>query len=171
MAKKGPKTGSSHYSDEQKQKVIELYCQGIAASKICTQLHGSIPLRTIKEFIHQYKQDKLVNESVQRLVESKVLDITLASTINAIATRRQWLFDYAMKIWDKLPESERYTSRMFIKFIEFAQKDDELLLKPLMVPEGESSAPSTSAMEKSLEEKLGLLNEPDAATQPDSKLN
>lgn len=152
--------GKPQYSKDDKQKVIDYHLEGLSAAAIFAKLDKTIPQRTIGSFIQEYKHEQSIIESVKRVFDSKVVDIQYEAILKSIQSRKIWLMEQAMEIWSKLEPDERVNSRLLIKFLELAQKDDELLLKPLMLNQDIDKPTSQSDTQKALEDKLGLLDGP-----------
>lgn len=151
------------HCQNEKEEVIRLYDDGVSPANIFKHFEGAIPKRTIGHYLENEKQRKKIVEAVKVVLESNVLEVTLQSVMKSANDRKQWLMMEAVDIWKNLPDSEKHTAKVFLKIIELAQKDDELILKPLMLGDNAPTVPQTST-EKSLEEKLGILDEPDKST-------
>lgn len=117
-----------------------------------------VPERTVRHYVAENDLDKKVKKAVIDLLAEGALKTTLQYEIEQTAARKQFLLNEAAKIWNSMPKDEKNSSKMFIKLIELAQKDSEMLLRVMSLPE-RSIEPAQTDISKSLEEKLGILDE------------
>lgn len=119
-----------------------------------SKLNISVPERTIRYYTAEEDVRKRIKEAAEDLLRKGALQTTLQREIEQTAARKQWLLDQAAEIWQNIPKDEKNSARVFLKLIELAQKDSEMLFKVLGLPEPTSQ--DTQTLTKSLEQKLGL---------------
>lgn len=130
----------------------------VISKEIFKEKNVKIATRTIRTHLNQTGLTERIKETITDLVAKEVLKVTLSGEIEQTYTRKQFLLEEAFKIWDNLSPAEKNTSRMFIKMIELAQKDSEMLLRVMSLPD-KSIEPTQNDISKSLEEKLGILDD------------
>lgn len=119
-----------------------------------SKLNISVPERTIRYYTAEEDVRKRIKEAAEDLLRKGALQTTIKLEIEQTAARKQWLLDQAAEIWQNIPKDEKNSARVFLKLIELAQKDSEMLFKVLGLPE--PTAQDTQTLTKSLEQKLGL---------------
>lgn len=119
-----------------------------------SKLNLSIPERSIRYYIAEDDLAMKVKEAAADLLKKGALQTTLQHEIEETAARKKFLLTEAAKIWEAIPKSEKNSIKVFLKLIELAQKDSEMLIRVLGLPE--PTVNNTESLTKSLEQKLGF---------------
>jgi hypothetical protein len=115
----------------------------------------SIPHRTIRTYLEEFNFKEEIKKAASELLHEGALKTTLQHEIEQTVARKQFLLTEAAKIWEAIPKTEKNSIKVFLKLIELAQKDSEMLFKVLGLPE--PTVQDTQTLTKSLEEKLKLV--------------